>query len=148
MGRKVTENHKIVEQCVQGAAEDLIKEQNAMEEFVLGEIEETQSESNISSEIIEETQLESNMNSEIIEKDKIKNETIKDNVENVEILEDLIKKEKEQQEKLFEGTVMLTGAATYLDSGIRYFKNKPIKVIDKKVYKQLLKTGLFVCLSL
>lgn len=134
MGRKVTENHKIVEQCAQGAAEDLIKEQNAMEDFVLGEMEETQSENDI--------------NSEIIEDDKIKNETIENNVENVEIFEDLIKKEGEQQEKLFEGTVMLTGAATYLDSGIRYFKNKPTKVTDKKVYEQLLKTGLFVCLSL
>ncbi len=134
MGRKVTENHKIVEQCAQGAAEDLIKEQNAMEDFVLGEMEETQSENDI--------------NSEIIEDDKIKNETIEDNVENVEIFEDLIKNEGEQQEKLFEGTVMLTGAATYLDSGIRYFKNKPTKVTDKKVYEQLLKTGLFVCLSL
>ena len=40
MGRKVTENHKVVEQSSQGAAEDLIKQQNAAEDFVLGEREE------------------------------------------------------------------------------------------------------------
>lgn len=40
MGRKVTDNHKVVEQNSQGAAEELVKQQNAAEDFVLGEREE------------------------------------------------------------------------------------------------------------
>ena len=51
---------------------------------------------------------------------------------------------KEEGQKVFDGTVVLTGAATYMDSGIRYFKNKPVKVTDQRVYEQLLRTGLFV----
>ncbi len=101
MGRKVTENHKVVEQSSQGAAEDLIKQQNAAEDFVLGEREEESQAADAG-------------------------------------------KEEGQQKNVFERTVVLTGAATYMDAGIRYFKNKPTNVTDQKAYEQLLRTGLFV----
>lgn len=93
MGRKVTENHTITEQEKGNAAEELIKQQNATEEFVMGaEPEDTQ----------------------------------------------------KPEEEAFSGTVVLTGAATYLDSGTRYFKNKPVSITDKEAYEHLVKTGLFI----
>ena len=37
MGRKVAENHRILEQDSQGVAEELIQQQNMSEDFVFGE---------------------------------------------------------------------------------------------------------------
>ena len=44
MGRKMEENHRIVEQNSQRTGEDLIKQQNVIENFVLGKGEESQKE--------------------------------------------------------------------------------------------------------
>lgn len=124
MGRKVTDNHKVVEQNSQGAAEELIKQQNAAEDFVLGERE-------------EETQVTDTGKEEGLQKEGQQ--------EGGEIdAADLAGEKESQQKKIFERTVVLTGAATYLDSGVRYFKNKPAKVTDQRTYEQLLRTGLFV----
>lgn len=105
MGRKVAENHRILEQDSQGVAEELIQQQNMSEDFVFEENR-------------EEVQQQESKDNNIVEQKEVQKE--------------------------FQGTVVLTGAATYLDSGIRYFKNKPVKVSDQRVYEQLLKTGLFV----
>lgn len=144
MGRKVTENHKVVEQSSQGAAEDLIKQQNAAEDFVLGEREEESQEADAGKE---EGQQKENQRggegSSVTNQEKSMKELLEDSVETKEGAE-LVGKEEGQQEKVFDGTVVLTGAATYMDCGIRYFKNKPVKVTDQRVYEQLLRTGLFV----
>lgn len=144
MGRKVTENHKVVEQSSQGAAEDLIKQQNAAEDFVLGEREEESQEADAGKE--EGQQKEDQRGGEgssVTDQEKSMKELLEDSVETKEGAE-LAGKEEGQKEKVFDGTVVLTGAATYMDSGIRYFKNKPVKVTDQRVYEQLLRTGLFV----
>lgn len=135
MGRKVEENHKIVEQPDYGAA-DLIKHQNITGDFVLGEREEETQEADTGKE---EGQQESG---EIGTADQ--EESLGDSVETTEDAAELVGEEESQQKKEFKGTVVLIGAATYLDSGIRYFKNKPAKVSDQRVYEQLLRTGLFV----
>ncbi|MEZ3515131.1 MAG: hypothetical protein K1W37_07655 [Lachnospiraceae bacterium] len=144
MGRKVTENHKVVEQSSQGAAEDLIKQQNAAEDFVLGEREEESQEADAGKE--EGQQKENQRGGEgisVTDQEKSMKELLEDSVETKEGAE-LAGKEEGQKEKVFDGTVVLTGATTYMDSGIRYFKNKPVKVTDQRVYEQLLRTGLFV----
>lgn len=144
MGRKVTENHKVVEQSSQGAAEDLIKQQNAAEDFVLGEREEESQEADAGKE--EGQQKENQRGGEgisVTNQEKSMKELLEDSVETKEGAE-LAGKEEGQKEKVFDGTVVLTGATTYMDSGIRYFKNKPVKVTDQRVYEQLLRTGLFV----
>lgn len=105
MGRKVAENHRILEQDSQGVAEELIQQQNMSEDFVFGENE-------------EKIQQKESTNNDIVEQKEVKQE--------------------------FQGIVILTGAASYPDSGIRYFKNKPVEVSDQRVYEQLLKTGLFI----
>lgn len=144
MGKKVTENHKVVEQSSQGAAEDLIKQQNAAEDFVLGEREEESPEADAGKEEVQqkEEQREGEGSGET-DWEKSMQELLDDSVETKEGAE-MAGKEEVQQKKVFEGTVVLTGAATYMDSGIRYFKNKPVKVTDQKAYEQLLRTGLFV----
>lgn len=141
MGRKVEENHKVVEQINQGTAEDLIKQQNAAEDFVLGESEEETQKEGIGQK---EEQPESDTDSDIVEQKELLQELLENSVETRENSKELVRLEGGQQKEAFEGTVILTGAATYLDSGIRYFKNKPVKVVEQRVYEQLLKTGLFV----
>ncbi len=144
MGRKVTENHKVVEQSSQGAAEDLIKQQNAAEDFVLGEREEESQAADAGKE--EGQQKEEQREDEgsgATDPEKSMKELLEDSAETKEGTE-LAGKEEGQQKNVFERTVVLTGAATYMDSGIRYFKNKPVKVTDQRVYEQLLRTGLFV----
>lgn len=144
MGKKVTENHKVVEQSSQRAAEDLIKQQNAAEDFVLGKREEESTEEDAGKEEGQqkEEQREGEGSGEM-DREKSIQELLEDSVETKEGAE-LAGKEEGQQKKVFEGTVVLTGAATYMDSGIRYFKNKPVKVTDQRAYEQLLRTGLFV----
>lgn len=141
MGRKVAENHKVVEQISQGTAEDLIKQQNVTEDFVLGESEEETQKEGIGQK---EEQLESDTNSDIVELEELLPELLKNSVETREDSKELVRLKGGHQKEAFEGIVVLTGAATYLDSGIRYFKNKPVKVVEQRVYEQLLKTGLFV----
>lgn len=144
MGRKVTENHKVVEQSSQGAAEDLIKLQNAAEDFVLGEREEESQEVDAGKEEGQKKEDQrGGEGSSVTDQEKSMKELLEDSVETKEGAE-LAGKEEGQKEKVFDGTVVLTGAATYMDSGIRYFKNKPVKVTDQRVYEQLLRTGLFV----
>lgn len=144
MGRKVTENHKVVEQSSQGAAEDLIKQQNAAEDFVLGEREEESQAADAGKE--EGQQKEEQREDEgsgATDPEKSMKELLEDSAETKEGTE-LSGKEEGQQKNVFERTVVLTGAATYMDAGIRYFKNKPTNVTDQKAYEQLLRTGLFV----
>ena len=144
MGRKVTENHKVVEQSSQGAAEDLIKLQNAAEDFVLGEREEESQKVDAGKEEGQKKEDQrGGEGSSVTDQEKSMKELLEDSVETKEGAE-LAGKEEGQKEKVFDGTVVLTGAATYMDSGIRYFKNKPVKVTDQRVYEQLLRTGLFV----
>lgn len=145
MGRKVTENHKVVEQNSQGAAEELIKPQNAAEDFVLGEREEEIQEVDTGEE--EDGQKEGQQKGDKIgtaDQGELPQELLGDSVETAEGAAELAGEEEGGKKKAFEGTVVLTGAATYLDSGVRYFKNKPTKVSDQKAYEQLLRTGLFV----
>lgn len=130
MGRKVTENHTIAEQEKGNAAEELIKQQNATEEFVMGEEpEDTQKP--------EEEKTTDSVS-----------ELVSDQLELFEPAEgkkkDKEKSDPEPEEESFTGTVVLTGAATYLDSGTRYFKNKPVSITDKEAYEHLVKTGLFI----
>ena len=144
MGRKVTENHKVVEQSSQGAAEDLIKQQNAAEDFVLGEREEESQAADAGKE--EGQQKEEQREDEgsgATDPEKSMKELLEDSAETKEGTE-LAGKEEGQQKNVFERTVVLTGAATYMDAGNRYFKNKPTNVTDQKAYEQLLRTGLFV----
>ena len=148
MGRNVEENHKIVEQTDYGAA-DLIKQQNIAGEFVLGECEEETPEADTrkgdaedSAELAEKE--ESQQKEEQQEGDKIDTADQEESLQELLGNSELVEKEEIQQKKEFEGTVVLTGAATYLDSGIRYFKNKPTKVTDQRTYEQLLRTRLFV----
>ena len=144
MGRKVTENHKVVEQSSQGAAEDLIKQQNAAEDFVLGEREEESQAADAGKE--EGQQKEEQREDEgsgATDPEKSMKELLEDSAETKEGTE-LAGKEEGQQKNVFERTVVLTGAATYMDAGIRYFKNKPTNVTDQKAYEQLLRTWLFV----
>ncbi len=146
MGRKVTDNHKVVEQNSQGAAEELVKQQNAVEDFVLGEREEVSQEADTGKE--EGQQKEGRQEGgEIVAADQEEAllELSGDSIETEEDTTKLAGAEEGQQKKVFERTVVLTGAATYLDSGVRYFKNKPAKVTDQRAYEQLLRTGLFVC---
>lgn len=130
MGRKVTENHTIAEQEKDNVAEELIKQQNATEEFVMGaEPEDTQKQ--------EEEKTADSVS-----------ELVSDQLELFEPLEEENKTkgkaDPEQEEETFSGTVVLTGAATYFDSGTRYFKNKPVSITDKEAYEHLVKTGLFI----
>lgn len=131
MGRKVEENHKVIEQNSHEAAEDLIKQQNSIGDFVLGENEEEPQQEEAQQK---EVQQEGDTDSSLTEQE----ERMK------EFSAEPTRQEEIQQEKvLFEGVVILTGAATYLDSGTRYFKNKPAKITDRRVYEQLIRTGLF-----
>lgn len=130
MGRKVTENHTIADQEKGNAVEELIKQQNAAEEFVMGaEPEDTQKPK-------EEKTADS------------VSELVSDQLELFEPQEKekKVKEKVEPEEESFIGTVVLTGAATYLDFGTRYFKNKPVSITDKEAYEHLVKTGLFICL--
>ena len=140
MGRKVTENHKAVEQNSQESAEELIKQQNAAEDFVLGEREEENQEADTGKG---EGQQEGGVIGAADQEEALL-ELPGDSVETAEDTAELTGEEEGQQKKAFERTVVLTGAATYLDSGVRYFKNKPAKVTDQRAYEQLLRTGLFV----
>lgn len=146
MGRKVTDNHKVVEQNSQGAAEELVKQQNAEEDFVLGEREEETQEADTGKG--EGQQKKGQQEGGVIgaaDQEEALLELPGDSVETAEDTAELTGEEEGQQKKAFERTVVLTGAATYLDSGVRYFKNKPAKVTDQRAYEQLLRTGLFVC---
>lgn len=138
MGRKVTENHKVTEQSDQGVAEDLIKQQNAAENFILGEGEEESQEADAEKE---ENQQEGDMKTV---QEEFLQELLGNAVETRESSVELAEEKESQQKNVFEGTVVLTGAATYLDSGVRYFKNKQVRVTNQRVYEQLLRTGLFV----
>ncbi len=141
MGRKVTENHKVTEQSGQGAAEDLIKQQ--AENFVLGKGEEDSQEADADKEA--DQQKEEQQEGDVkTAQEEFQQELPGDAVETREGSAELAEKETDQQKNVFEGIVVLTGAATYMDAGTRYFKNKPIKITDQRVYEQLLRTGLFV----
>ena len=90
MGRKVTENHKVVEQSSQGAAEDLIKQQNAAEDFVLGEREEESQEADAGKE--EGQQKENQRGGEgisVTDQEKSMKELLEDSVETMEVFNPL-----------------------------------------------------------
>lgn len=116
MGRKPSENHNISVAEEENVAEALIKQQNAGEEFVLGEDE------------VAEPQPEPEPQPE------------------TEPGEPKLPQPEQQRSvaKNEGGVVILTRAATYFDCGIRFLKNKPVQVSDERVYEHLLNTGLFV----
>lgn len=130
MARKVSENHVVSEQETGNAAEELIKQQNAGEEFVMGEEE-----------------LEKASKPKETEKaaaaDTVQ-ELVSDQVALSNAPEDAEKVGVETEKKSFSSTVVLTGASTYLDSGTRYVKNVPMMITDRRAYEHLIKTGLFV----
>lgn len=129
MARKVSENHVVSEQETGNAAEELIKQQNAGEEFVMGE--EVEEKTSKPEEAVKEDSADSVQ------------ELVSDQVA-LDIPEDAEKVGVETEKKAFSGTVVLTGASTYLDSGTRYVKNVPVMITDRRAYEHLIKTGLFV----
>lgn len=134
------ENHRIVEQNSQRTGEGLIKQQNVTENFVLGEGEESQEEN-----VRKEEQQENDMG-DTMDQREVLQELLENPIETREDHAGLVGMEESHQKKTFEKKVILIGATTYLDSGVRYFKNKPAIVTEQRVYEQLLKTGLFVCI--
>lgn len=138
MGRKMEENHRIVEQNSQRTGEDLIKQQNVIENFVLGKGEESQEEN------VRKEERQENDTSDTMDQREVLQELLGNPIETREGHAGVVGMEESQQKKTFEKKVVLIGATTYLDSGVRYFKNKPAIVTEQKVYEQLLKTGLFV----
>lgn len=119
MGRKASENHNISENLTGNIAEELIQQQNVSKEFILGD--EDQEEMQVQEEKKGIAELERKINM-----DQEENNT------------------KEKQVEKIAGTVILIKAATYFDCGIRFIKNKPVKIFDQKVYEHLLKTELFI----
>lgn len=134
------ENHRIIEQNSQRTGEALIKQRNVTENFVLGEGEESQEEN-----VRKEEQQENDMG-DTMDQREVLQELLGNSIETREDYAGLVGMEESQQKKTFKKKVILIGATTYLDSGVRYFKNKPAIVTEQRVYEQLLKTGLFVCI--
>ena len=105
MGRKVTDNHKVVEQNSQGAAEELVKQQNAAEDFVLGEREEVSQEADTGKE--EGQQKEGQQEGGEIgaaDQEEALLELSGDSIETEEDATKLAGAEEGQQKKVFEGT--------------------------------------------
>lgn len=123
MAKKVIENHKVVTDKDINAAEELIKQQNTIEDFVLGEEEQEQEQEQADQE----------------EEPKKAEEP-----EEIQIPKPTEENKRQQEENDFSKVLILTKAATYFDRGIRFYKNNPITINNEKVYEQLLKTGLFV----
>lgn len=124
MGRKPSENHNISVAEEENVAEALIKQQNAGEEFVLGEDE------------VAEPQPEPEKPKPQPEPGELQPEPGEPKLPQPEQQRSVAKNEG--------GVVILTRAATYFDCGIRFLKNKPVQVSDERVYEHLLNTGLFV----
>lgn len=125
MGKKVIENHRVVSEQ-EMVTEELLQQQNSKGEFLFG--------------TEEETVTQEDMKTVPTSKESIKEDT--KTASTSKIREETTTLEKET----FMKTVLLTGAASYFDQGVRYFKNKPVNLTNQKAYEQLMKTGLFVCL--
>lgn len=129
MKKTVTENHNISEAAGENVAEELIAQQNPGAEFVIGTDDEPENEK---AEAVQEP--ETPRKPESPEEPEAARETSPE--ENT--------KNKGRKVQGFSGTVVLTGAASYLDGGTRFLKNIPVNITDKNMYEHLLKTGLFV----
>lgn len=134
MKKTVTENHNIRETAGENVAEELIAQQNPGAEFVIGTDDEPETKKADTEEAGGVQEQEMPQEPEAPEESEAAGETPPE--ENT--------KNKGRKVQSFSGTVVLTGAASYLDGGTRFLKNDPVKITDKNMYEHLLKTGLFV----
>ncbi len=128
MKKTVTENHNIRETAGENVAEELIAQQNPGAEFVIGTDDEPETEKADTEEAGDVQEPEAPEEPEAAGEMPTEENT----------------KNKGRKVQSFSGTVVLTGAASYLDGGTRFLKNDPVKITDKNMYEHLLKTGLFV----
>lgn len=140
MKKTVTENHNISEATGGNVAEELIAQQNPGAEFVIGDDDEPEAGKVETEEQEAAQETEAAQKPEVAEEREVHQETEaaretppEENIKN-----------KGRKAQGFTGTVVLTGAASYLDGGTRFQKNVPVKITDKNMYEHLLKTGLFV----
>lgn len=146
MKKTVTENHNISEAAGGNVAEELIAQQNPGAEFVIGDDDEPEAgkveaeESEAAEEPEAAQKPEAAQEPEVAEKHETHQEP---EAARETPLEENIKN-KGRKAQGFTGTVVLIGAASYLDGGTRFLKNAPVKITDKNMYEHLLKTGLFV----
>jgi len=122
MAKKVTDGHKVTEAVEKNVAEELISQQNETEEFIIG--------NDIPVTAEEAEKKEKPGAAENAESDKLKETKV----------EEVVK----ASENSFLCNLTLVKAASYADCGMRFFKNVPVSITNKRVYEHLIKTGLFV----
>lgn len=140
MKKTVTENHNISEAAGGNVAEELIAQQNPGAEFVIGDDDEPEAGKGENEEPEAVQEAEAAQKTEVTEERETHQEP--EAVRETPLEENI--KNKGRKAQGFTGTVVLTGAASYLDGGVRFQKNIPVKITDKTMYEHLIKTGLFV----